>query len=549
MRPRPPALLLAAAAQGAEAAVLLAAAVLSAVDTAAGRSYQRSSGIALTVIAFGAVAVVAFIAWRHLPCPALEPDTRAAHPAVRRDYRCLPAGGPPARLGRAGPAAGDRRLRWPPAPAQPARPGHRPAERGAPAGGRTSRRPGRPSRHGHPGCGPARPAGRPPGSPRGQGRPPVGQESAPPAAADRLLAGRRPARRAAAYSSVVRPSRSWVRVRASRRETCIWEIPSSAAICDWVRLPKNRSSRIFFSRRRQPLEQRLERLPVLDALERLIDDAERVGDGGRVFVPGVGCVQGHRGVGVRRLQALQHVFLAHPQVRGELADGRRASLALSEFADGLGQRELELLQPSRHADRPALVPEVPLDLAHDGRASRRWRTPRPRSRSNRSIDLIRPMVATCVRSSSHSPRLRNRRARYSTSGRCSSTSAPRIRSRSGLPSGRAASRSNSSLARARSGTAWSSRATAVSVSSAGRAVVLFRHPDVLFGHLDLAFGHPDLEVSPSGPRRPAVLPQHDGHPVVRLQPRVDVAGQRGQHGPGERVPGRRCAAARRPPTR
>ncbi len=63
MRPRPPALLLAAAAQGAEAVVLLAAAVLTAVDTATGRSYQRSSGIALTVIAFGAVAVVAFIAW------------------------------------------------------------------------------------------------------------------------------------------------------------------------------------------------------------------------------------------------------------------------------------------------------------------------------------------------------------------------------------------------------------------------------------------------------------------------------------------------------
>ena len=42
---------------------MLAAAVLSAVDTAAGRSYERSSGIALTVIAFGAVGIVAFIAW------------------------------------------------------------------------------------------------------------------------------------------------------------------------------------------------------------------------------------------------------------------------------------------------------------------------------------------------------------------------------------------------------------------------------------------------------------------------------------------------------
>ena len=62
MRPRPPSLLLAVAAQGAEAVLLLVAAVLTAADTAAGRSYQRSSGIALTIIAFGAVIVVALIA-------------------------------------------------------------------------------------------------------------------------------------------------------------------------------------------------------------------------------------------------------------------------------------------------------------------------------------------------------------------------------------------------------------------------------------------------------------------------------------------------------
>ena len=62
MRPRPPTLLLAAAAQAVEAAGLLVAAVLTAADTAAGRSYQRSSGIALTIIAFGAVIVVALIA-------------------------------------------------------------------------------------------------------------------------------------------------------------------------------------------------------------------------------------------------------------------------------------------------------------------------------------------------------------------------------------------------------------------------------------------------------------------------------------------------------
>ena len=33
-------------------------------------------------------------------------------------------------------------------------------------------------------------------------------------------------------SSPVRPSRSCARVLASSRDTCIWEMPSSAAICD-----------------------------------------------------------------------------------------------------------------------------------------------------------------------------------------------------------------------------------------------------------------------------------------------------------------------------
>lgn len=63
MRPRPLALLLAAVVQAIEAAGLLVAAVLTAMDTAAGRSYRNSSGIALTVIAFGAVLAVAFIAY------------------------------------------------------------------------------------------------------------------------------------------------------------------------------------------------------------------------------------------------------------------------------------------------------------------------------------------------------------------------------------------------------------------------------------------------------------------------------------------------------
>ncbi len=56
----------------------------------------------------------------------------------------------------------------------------------------------------------------------------------------------------------------------------------------------------------------------------------------------------------------------------------------------------------------------------------------PRSGSKRSTDLISPMVATWVRSSSGSPRLRKRRARCSTSGRCMRTSRLRSSAYSGL---------------------------------------------------------------------------------------------------------------------
>jgi hypothetical protein len=58
----PPALRAAAVVQAAEAAVVLAATVLSGIDTAAGRSYQMASGIALTVIGAACAAVLALVA-------------------------------------------------------------------------------------------------------------------------------------------------------------------------------------------------------------------------------------------------------------------------------------------------------------------------------------------------------------------------------------------------------------------------------------------------------------------------------------------------------
>ena len=196
--------------------MLLAAAVLSAVDTAAGRSYQRSSGIALTVIAFGAVAVVAFIAWgiyrvrRWSRTPALLTQLFVGTTGVYLlEGHRLDWGVPTLLLA----IAGFVGLLLPPSLRALAT-GPRSAE--PRAGGRPARRPGRPVPPRSPRARAAGSAGRPPGSPRGQGRPPVGQEGLlPPLTACQpltafagggllrtacsprggLLAGRRPTRR------------------------------------------------------------------------------------------------------------------------------------------------------------------------------------------------------------------------------------------------------------------------------------------------------------------------------------------------------------------
>ena len=61
MRPRPWTLLVAAAAQAIEAVGVLVAAVVTAADTASGHSYQQSSGIALTILAFAAAVAIGFV--------------------------------------------------------------------------------------------------------------------------------------------------------------------------------------------------------------------------------------------------------------------------------------------------------------------------------------------------------------------------------------------------------------------------------------------------------------------------------------------------------
>ena len=194
----PPTVRLAGAVQAGDAVLLLAATVLAAVDTAAGKSYQAASGIALTAIGLATVGLLLLVAlglararpWARTPALLTQLFT-----GIVGIY--LVASGP-ARMGDPGPGPARGRVR-------------RAVRTGQPAG--------------------ADP--RPPGRPRLTRRPGPGRNRPQPARG---------------YSSEVRPSRSCASVLASSRDTCICEIPSSVAICDWVMLPKNRSSRMRFSR-------------------------------------------------------------------------------------------------------------------------------------------------------------------------------------------------------------------------------------------------------------------------------------------------------------
>ena len=62
MQQRPPSLLGAAGVQAADAVIVLAASVLAGIDTAAGQSYQKGSGIALTLIGLGTAVALAWVA-------------------------------------------------------------------------------------------------------------------------------------------------------------------------------------------------------------------------------------------------------------------------------------------------------------------------------------------------------------------------------------------------------------------------------------------------------------------------------------------------------
>ena len=261
---RSPATLRAAAVvQAAEAALVLAATVLAGIDTAAGRSYQTGSGIALTVIGAASAAALAVVAvglararrWSRTPGPA--------HAVVRRHCGDLPAAGEPARLGGAVGRAGRRRVRCVALTAQPARPGRPGADAaGARPAHSSPAQPGQPKQ-----------TGQPAGSKQAQA---AGQEQTSPVQAAR------PGQAAGQAAQVQAGGRARSLIVGGQALPELGEGPGQqprhvhlgdAELGGDLRLghvaeePQQQDPLLA---RRQLLQQRLERLAVLDALERLV---------------------------------------------------------------------------------------------------------------------------------------------------------------------------------------------------------------------------------------------------------------------------------------
>ena len=109
------------------------------------------------------------------------------------------------------------------------------------------------------------------------------------------------------------------------------------AICDWVRLPKNRSRRIRRSRAGSESSSGLSDSRYSTPSSDTSSAPSVSATDSAVASPSLAVERDGR-VGVGRLQALEHLLLADLQVLGELGDRRGAAQRLGEVGGGRGQR-------------------------------------------------------------------------------------------------------------------------------------------------------------------------------------------------------------------
>ena len=158
--------------------------------------------------------------------------------------------------------------------------------------------------------------------------------------------------------------RSVSRVRRSRRETCIWEIPSWAAISDWVRPSSKRRCEDPALALVEPLQPGAEHDAGVGTGEpRLLDRHVQPPLSALVVVGG----QERGRAGVLGLQRVEHLLLTHRQLAGDVRDRRSSALLGRHPVDRGVHPHAQLLQRARHVHGPRAVAVVPLDLADDRR--------------------------------------------------------------------------------------------------------------------------------------------------------------------------------------
>ena len=153
-------------------------------------------------------------------------------------------------------------------------------------------------------------------------------------------------------------------MRVSRRETCIWVTPMRSAISRWVRPSQNRIARIW--RSRSPSRRSTGRRMTRPRRRlRLVVARQQVAQGGAA-VGSDGVVEGGGDEAAVAGQRLDHVLGALLEVVGDLGRLGGTAESVGQLALGGVDARLELLDPPRRPDHPAVVTEVLAQLAADG---------------------------------------------------------------------------------------------------------------------------------------------------------------------------------------
>ena len=163
--------------------------------------------------------------------------------------------------------------------------------------------------------------------------------------------------------------RSWARLRASRRDTCIWLMPSRLGDLGLGHALEEAQVQHDLLALGQAGDQRAEGGAVLGVgRARRRRSPSWPSRPGLVVVVAAAGVERRRAVGLAGFDGLEHLVL------GDAGRGRR-SRRWSASGPARGTRssttrvepEVQLLHPAGHPHRPALVAEVALELADDGR--------------------------------------------------------------------------------------------------------------------------------------------------------------------------------------